>query len=804
MIQNQPVFGQLIRQPAMRQEERAKKPATTLARRLSASASLTAVLIGSAAFTGNATTVIEEILVTAQKREQSAQDVGVAVTAFSEDEIRELGMLRPEDLSAHTPGLDIKNALGNYNPVFTLRGVGLNDYNVNNNPSVGVYVDEVYMASGAYLSFQIFDMERVEVLKGPQGTLYGRNTTGGAINFVTAKPTEEFEAHVALDYGRWNTLKVEGALSGPLGDRVRGRLAFQVNRSDGYFKNNGNADNAAGKVGPYTGVLNFLGEILGQPDPQNVIPPNPLVPADDDFLEQDNYAVRGTLDVDLSETADLRLSMHYAEDSGDMMVRPMNGADFNGFAPLDDDPYTVDSGNTFGSPEVDVEGFGGFARLGIDLGFANLVSITGYEEIERTLPFEETSPWRIGDQLFLEDMWEFSQELRLTSNSDADLFWMAGLYYGKEDVDAGKEANGLDGIIRGYLNTDYVQKGETYAAFVHTEWQMNDVLRLSGGLRYTDDDKSYAGGSFIPSPPFGYHGTNLSIPLVGVPYFDSREFSEDNVSGKIGLDWTPNEDLLFYLTWNKGYKSGGFDGSTITDPSAFAPFFGEDLYAWEVGMKSTWADRRVQWNSAAFLYDFKNMQAEAQREVLPNTFESIRANVGEAEIWGIETELWLRPATGLDVKLGIAYLDTEITDWVVEGLDSPDPEVAADARVELDAHLGNHVPDSPEWTLNGLVRYSIPVNASMNLTVMADFNHVSDVFKNTSNDDYLKAPSYWLLNARISLSSADDRWEASLWGKNLGDKFYYLERFDNFGPSWIYETPGVPRRYGLTLLYRWH
>lgn len=777
------------------------KSTTKLSRWLGAA--LIPVLAGGAASAAASEATIEEILVTAQKREQSAQDVGVAVTAFSEDEIRELGMLRPEDLSAHTPGLDIKNALGNYNPVFTLRGVGLNDYNVNNNPSVGVYVDEVYMASGAYLSFQIFDMERVEVLKGPQGTLYGRNTTGGAINFVTAKPTDEFAAHVALDYGRWNTLKAEGAVSGPLGDRIRGRLAFQVNRSDGYFKNNGNAGNSAGRVGPYSGTLNALGGALGQPDPQDVIPPNPLVAEDDDFLKKDNYAMRGTLDVDLGDTVDLRVSLHYAEDSGDMMVRPMNGADFNGFTPLDDDPYTVDSGNTFGDLEVDVEGFGGYARLSVDLGFANLISITGYEEIERFLPFEESSPWRMVDQLFVEDMWESSQELRLTSNSDSDLFWMVGLYYGKEDVDASKEVNGLDGILRGQLNTDYVQKSETYAAFMHTEWQMNDVLRLSGGLRYTDDEKSYAGGSFTPNPPFGIYGTNLSSALLGVPYYDSREFSEDNVSTKIGVDWTPNDDLLLYLTWNKGYKSGGFDGSTITDPSAFAPFFGEDLYAWEIGMKSTWADRRVQWNSAAFLYDFKNMQAEAQREVLPNTFESIRANVGEAEIWGIESELWLRPASGLDIKVGIAYLNTEITDWVVEGLDSSDPEVVADAQAELDAHLGNHVPDSPEWTVNGLVRYGVPLTASLNLSVMADFNHVSDVFKNTSNDDYLKAPSYWLLNARVSLSSADGRWEASLWGKNLGDKFYYLERFDNFGPSWIYETPGVPRRYGLTLLYRW-
>ena len=141
---------------------------------------------------------LEEVIVSAQKRDQNMQDVGVAVTSFSESELKDLRIMRPEDLSSQTPGLDIKNSLGAVNPIFTIRGIGLNDYNTNNNPSVGVYVDEVYMSSGAYLSFNLFDIERVEVLKGPQGTLYGRNTSGGAINFHTAKPTEEFEAYMRL------------------------------------------------------------------------------------------------------------------------------------------------------------------------------------------------------------------------------------------------------------------------------------------------------------------------------------------------------------------------------------------------------------------------------------------------------------------------------------------------------------------------------------------------------------------------------------------------------------------------------
>lgn len=776
---------------------------------------LAGIALGGAAYAeeagrppGGMSDTIEELVVTAQKREQSMQDVGIAVTSFSDSDIRELGMLRPEDLAAQTPGLDIKNSLGNHNPVFTLRGVGLNDYNVNNNPSVGVYVDEVYMASGAYLSFQIFDMERVEVLKGPQGTLYGRNTTGGAINFLTAKPTDELEAYVDLDYGRWNTLKLEGAVSGPLGDTISGRLAFQMNRSDGYYKNNGNAGSSAGLVAPSSGGLQFLvpiisGGALIPADPQEAIPPNPLVEADDDFFEQDNFALRGTVDWDISDAVDLTVSLHYGEDKGDMLVRSLNGTDTAGFTPADDDPFTVDSNNGVGGPEVDIEAFGGYAKLDADLGFATLTSITGYETIERVLPFEESSPWRLVDQLFMEDMSEFSQEIRLASNDAAQVFWMVGLYYGKEDIEAGKDLNGLDGGLSGFINTSYEQDRETFAAFAHTEWQVAETVRLTGGIRYTADDNRYAGGSFIPEPPLGIYGTNAGGVVIGLPYYDDRSFDEDNVSGKVGIDWTPQEDLLFYLSWNKGYKSGGFDGSTITDESAFTPFRGEDLYAWEAGMKSRWADNRVQLNLTAFLYDFEDMQAEGQREVFPGTFESIRANVGESEIWGIEAELWLKPAAGLDVKLGLAYLDTEITDWAADGLDSDDPDVVADAIADVEAHVGNEVPDSPELTFNGLLRYQRPLSDGLNITGMFNFNFVDDVYKNIDNDEHLRADSYWLLNARLAISSADERWEAAIWGKNLADEFYYRERFDNFGPSWIYETPGAPRSYGVNVVYRW-
>ncbi|MEY3005674.1 MAG: hypothetical protein RI942_16 [Pseudomonadota bacterium] len=751
---------------------------------------------------------LEEVIVSAQKRDQNMQDVGVAVTSFSESELKDLRIMRPEDLSSQTPGLDIKNSLGAVNPIFTIRGIGLNDYNTNNNPSVGVYVDEVYMSSGAYLSFNLFDIERVEVLKGPQGTLYGRNTSGGAINFHTAKPTEEFEAYIEADYGNWNTMRVEAAVSGPLGDSVRGRLAMQANQSDGYYKNNGTTV-TTGLVGRDAQVLDGLGAALGMPPAGEAHPGNPYQAPDDDFFEQDNFSIRGTLDFDISDTVQARASMHYVKDESDMLVRSMDGdaVDRNGFTPTDNDPYTVDANLPWGS-QMDNKGYGGYLKVDIDLSFATLTSITGYESMERLLPFEESSPWRILDTLFSDDMSQFSQELRLTSNGDGDLFWITGLYYGDEEIGFRKDILGLDVITRTSLATEYKQNADNWAAFLHTEYKLSDDLNLIAGIRYSDDHKDYTGGSFVPIAPFGPYGTDLAPIILGAPQYSSDGFDEDDVSGKLGLDWNISDDALLYGSISKGYKSGGYDGSTITNEASFTPFFGETLWAYEAGLKLTLADGTVRWNSAAFFYDFSDIQAEAQR-ALPNfgggdpVYESIRTNVGEADIWGIESELWWAPTDELDIKLGIAYLDTEITTWNSDGLDSDDPDVVADALADIEAHVGNEIPDSPQLTFNGLFRYTTSISNSLAGMAQVDFNYVDDTYKNIDNDDYLKAPSYWLVNARIGIASADDTWSAMLWGKNLGDEIYYRERIDNFGPQWVYETPGVPRSYGITVSYAW-
>ncbi len=486
------------------------------------------------------------------------------------------------------------------NPVFTLRGIGLNDYNSNNNPSVGIYINEVYMINGGFAAFQMFDMERVEVLKGPQGTLYGRNTTGGAINFITAKPTEEFESYLDVRYGRWNTITAEGAISGSIGENLTGRLAFGTNHSDGYYKNNGTGA-TGGVLNANALALDALGEALfGQPPAASVLPPNPVVPPDNDFFEQETYSLRATLAWTPSDAVDVIASIHYTNDGSDMLPRNMDfgAVDRGGFSPADDDPFTVDDNLTAGTDgKVDIEGFGGSLKIDWDLGFGTLVSVTGYETIERLMPFNDSSPWRIVDQLFHDDMYELTQELRLSSNSPGPLFWVVGAYYGYENIESRKDINGLDFVARTLIFTDFEQTGDTYAAFLHTEYDIADNVKLTGGIRYSYDKKTYIGGSSTDDP----FGVDLANPLFGdIPLFGDTSFHEDDVSGKVAIDWTPTDDMLLYASFNKGYKSGGYDGSTITDPASFTPFLGETLFAWEAGMKSSWAERTLQWNLSVF------------------------------------------------------------------------------------------------------------------------------------------------------------------------------------------------------------
>ena len=513
---------------------------------------------------------IEEVIVTAQKRAQSMQDVGIAVTAFTSDQIRDLRLSQAIDLASQTPGLEIKNSIGSSNPIITIRGVGLNDYHSNNNPSAAVHVDEVYLGSSAYLSFQMFDIERVEVLKGPQGTLYGRNSTAGTLNFITHKPSQEFDAHIDASYGNYNSSKIEAAIGGSLSSKVSARFAVLKEDSDGFQKNGGNAEFVGYSVWP------------------GVIPAMTETPPSDNVNNTDGSAWRGSLLFEPNQDLEILASIHGSREDSGGPVYALQGFDFDGFdsestgfEDTDGDIHTIYEDAL---PFLNSKGLGGQLRVDYNFGAATLTSITAYESIERDLRDGDGLPISFFSLEWTEDLWQKTQEIRLTSNSESNFQWITGFFYSEDEIDFVKTVISPNLILSNW-ETDYVQTNDSWAAFAHSEWQFNDEFKLTTGLRYTEDSRDYSGGTSDLDPWGVYNG--------GVPYVmlrDTLKVKEDDLSGKVGLDWTPNNDWLFYGSISKGFKSGGFDGSTVRKPGDLKPFSAETLWSYELGFKSTVMD----------------------------------------------------------------------------------------------------------------------------------------------------------------------------------------------------------------------
>jgi len=731
-------------------------------------------------------TTIEEIIVTAQKRVQNVQDVNVAITVFSERDLRELGLIQPLDLASQTPGMNIKYVFGNSNPVVTIRGIGMNDHTVNTAPSAAVYVDEIFLGSPALLSFQMFDIERVEILKGPQGTLFGRNTTAGVLNIITNGATDEFEGKVDVSYGNFNALRTEVAIGGGLTENLAGRFAFIVNQSAGHQKLFGTEDIAGFTLHPN-------------------IPPLPLVENDDNYAGINMFAWRGSLAWKPSETLDVDLRIHGSQDSSENYLKYLEGV-YGGFtAPDVNDHFSAWSNMR---PKLDAAESGGSLRINADLGRTTLTSVTGYVGMDRIMEDDDGLPHRQGESTYYENLWQWSQEVRLTSSADGDVSWIVGVYYSKDEIDFFRTLDYSDWqrfgpgttLTATVISVDYLQEGRSIATFGHTEWQFQPDWSLTFGLRYTDEKKNLKGISDDTNP----YGLSILGPVFGLPIQYDNDYSVSDLSGKVAIDWTPNDDVLVYALVSNGFKSGGFDGSTILNIDATNPYKEETVWAYELGFKSMLYDGKLQLNGAAFYYDYDDMQVSQLVETLGG-IDSVRSNADKTRVYGAEVEMWWKPVEGLDIKAGVSLLDSEIIVWTNDfsgcatlpggGVDPTCP-----IYIEKLAREGNKVPEAPALALNGLVRYEWALSGDKRMFVLVDTSFNDKIFKEVSNT--LETDSYWLTNARLSLKGQTEAWEVSLWVKNIANKEYVTNLLPP-GRGAVWNFYGMPRTYGISVRYSW-
>ncbi len=702
---------------------------------------LAALQLPAVALAQTAANQLEEITVTAQKRAQSFNDVGIAVTAFTGEDVEALGFDQLKDIGAQTPNVQIKEVVANSVANVTIRGVGLNDYAANNNPAAGIYVDDVYLVSPAMLNFGLFDIERIEVLKGPQGTLFGRNTTAGTVNFVSRKPTEQTEGYLNLDYGRYERAVVEGAIGGPIGDTVSGRIAIQtIQQGSGYQTNRLTGD----KVG-----------------------------------EVDRTSVRGQLAWNASEDVKVLFNLHGGEDNSDVSLIKID----NPFSTEDDGDSNPYRSGASVDTRMELESKG--ASVTVDWSLSDsltLTSVTGYEDFSRFhVEDRDATSLIMLDGYFINDVEQLSQELRLTSIGDK-LVLIGGVFYGEDTVDTRDRFDatdllallGLAGVDS--IGNEYSQDTESMALFVHSEYSLTPDWKLTTGARYTDETRDFT-NAFTFLIPTGGSDVPLYPPV-------EEHYDVTDLSGKIGIDYSGFDNTLLYASVSRGFKSGGFQGQLSFDPGALTAFDDETLIAYEAGLKTRALGNTLQFNASVFFYDYSDLQFYGGLFDSPVGVLFGITNVGDAEIMGAEADLWWRPMAGLDLRFGLGLLDTEITRSIVDGVAS-----------------GSELPNAPDMTFNTMIRYQWPLSSGLKADAMFAANYQGDLTYDVVRDPpEAEESAYWLADARFGIGAADDKWNVSVWAKNLFDERYRSQVL--FSSVGFGETYGPPRSFGISLTLR--
>ncbi|MGE4322454.1 MAG: TonB-dependent receptor [Sphingobium sp.] len=751
---------------------------------------------------------VGDIIVTAQKRAQSINSIGMSITAATGDSLQQRGVSDPADLVKVVPGFTF--APTSYGPpVYTLRGIGLYEAGLISPPAVSIYVDEMPLAFPVMAQGGSLDLDRVEVLKGPQGTLFGQNSTGGAINYIAAKPTADFDMGGSLTYARFSQVTAEGHVSGPITDNIRARVAMKTVQG-----------------GAWQRSVSRPGENLG---------------------DDNKFMGRLLLDIDATDTLKLALNLNGFVDRSDTQAPQLRAvAPGNPNAPV---APVLESFEPFGRgnprvaewsvswPNKKNDRFWQAAlRADQQLGeTVTLTSLSSYQHM-KVNTFMAASGLPISNLDFRQHGFikSFNQEVRLAGDGDR-LNWMVGGSFEHVKADdrvdyrideLSVSASPVPGVIdpltlvQGYVK----QKVKTYAVFGNAEFRLTDQLTLQAGARYTDSKRtgeqctrdigpSNGGGQIFefmqamlkgtfqpdgtpnmdgPVEPIGAGqcyslDANLNPVVNGFPV----RLHEDNLSWRAGVNYKADSGALLYASYSRGWKAGTFTQISASSTSQFIPARQERVDAFEAGFKLPLADRRVQFNSAAFYYNYKDKQIRGR--MLDPVFTLLEAlvNVPKSRIWGVEAELVAQPVEGLNIGLSGLYLNTKVNDTFVN---------YNQAGVQTDFQ-GSKLPYSPKWSSVADAQYEFPVSAAhkafLGGTVTYHGRDRATFETAASPAPQYKLRAYALVDLRAGIGAQDDSWRLSLFGRNIFNKYYETSLFQ--GTDTLYAFTGRPATYGVTL-----
>lgn len=746
--------------------------------------------------------VLDEVKVTARHREERVQAVPIAMNVLNGEQLNDAGIYRTEDLQQRVPSLLVAVPSARY-ASYGIRGLGSSSYNDGLDGSVGVFLDGVYLGRQGMSLVDLVDIERVEVLRGPQGTLYGKNTTAGAINISSRAPTFEPQGNGEVSVGSDGLRQYRGTVSGALIDGVlAGRLTGYDVERDGLIENT------------------YDGSHLG---------------------DQNRQGLRGQLLWTPSETFSARLIGEYGwqDEQGNVFAASnysqtsIDRAAFVGYRQLPIDPYArrvqQDEPNTVKTLQT-----GTTLELNwlLDSG-ATLTSISGYRDWTYDADQDgDGMPLSVAENAAVKlDHHQFSQELRLADSPNEHFDYVVGLYYLRQKLNRevgvrfGEDAAAyflgdrpeIDwlGITPGMIapslldgaqqDFDGQQRTDSRAVFGQLTWHATDRLAITPGLRYTRERKQgWLSRSVSGLAPLGpdlisqLAGPLLRSVALGGEYYRRDAIEESNLSGQLTFSYQFADDLLGYASWSRGYKAGGINLDVI-GPNVSSTFDAERVTSVEVGLKRSFWNERGVLDLAVYQADVDDYQALTNRAPADQFSPPIRdnlINVGKVRLRGIELDAQLRASERVDLRLGIAWSDARYRDFP----NAPCSPTSAQWSCDLG---GQRVFNAPEWNANAGIDYRYPLEHGLELFSALDYKFRSGYYGTLEGGQGSYQPSYGLTNLRLGLRRSNRRWEAELWARNLFDKNYITAVYPRLGAGDYGVLTGDPRSMGMTLRTRW-
>jgi len=714
---------------------------------------------------------IEEIVVFAQKREQKLTDIGISITALTGEQMERLGFENAQQIANMAPSVSTIQPNGEANYAIGIRGVANSDFTTNVESPVAIYLDEVYISQMSNAGFMLYDMERVEILRGPQGTLYGRNATGGLLHFITRKPTQDRNRFVKLTYGDYDKVDTEAALNLPLSETLSTRFSFSDHNADGYVTNR-----LGGKLNN-TNDFSARWQLLYEPSSTSSLLLNARTANQDintGFYENVSSVIPG----ELTPTTPNPVLDGYVDTDGDVFAGDYDRTGFN-----------------------DMKTRGYTATYKTELGSVNLTSISDYSTVERRyIEDSDSSPVPLFAFFLTTDAKQVSQEVRLDAAYDR-LSWVAGLYY--LDLQVSDSNGGITESFMGGVYTDlnlprtagseagltnpYTSDLTSISAFGQVEVDLSDSVSMSVGGRYIEDKKDFdyriitmeflnSASQLFDKP------SNHAQPVELLKYAGGRRDGE--WAGKLGLNWARTVDQLLYASVNRGVKGGGYNApifpfATLEYSEDTMSFDPEHLVSWEAGFKQGLLDNRLRINGATYYYDYQDYQSFSIIGFDTLTFNS------DAVSKGFELEMQATPVNGLDVLLGYAWNDIEVD--LGNGIKTPSIQ-------------------SPKHNMNGMVRYEWSLAGGI-ASVQADATYRSEHFFALGVGETVRENGYTVWNTAIRYADLDDTWSITGFIDNAGDEKYLAQAFDFSGLSFFGMTEryyGRPRWWGVSMRYNWN